>query len=1430
MKILKKTTAIALALILLAGILPMPAVAEHNNAEYEDEPSLLHEKAMDYEEILDDETLEYEISREEAPENDEPVDAEPDKEGFTVAFNANGGINSPGQALRITGADGAVGPENMPNPPPTLTDFAFRHWNYEQDGSGWIFNGWSQVTEDVTVYAQWGHSVSFDGNGITLSPGGGWQDSAHSYVPRIIPRGESANSTAGVVWPNNPTRAGWLFDGWYTVRDLEGGTRFDGDSIIEHNVALFARWVPNTVALITFDPQGGVLAGGHSDTRRATIGTMMSSNRALNEGVLNPTGAPLVIKQGLALEGWWTAPGGPDGGGTRFGAPGDGSWPARRASSSISTTIRGDITVYAHWIKRIAFNPNGAASTPISWGAGTSGLIATVDFPAETENGTIYADGTWTNNSSSGVAGRFVFPEEPARAGFVFAGWFDTSAATGGNQLFGDTNIDEFFANQPSGQMSVWARWEQEPPATIIFDTSGGQWQGGSAERHISIIRGQTFRQSPNSNLWPEPPTREGYIFLGWWPTPDHEVVPLPPDPNNMWSTYEFPGQFTANTVITDDMTVYAVWTNDFITLNFHPGRAGVTDPAQIRRLPTGWSFSAMSTLVNGFYAHSGGSFSVGFGSHGNTMDGGGGVFNISFDSQPDGLGEPFPFSKHFYEDADYYGVWGATLAFNNNHRAIIPTVHNSTMRRTVLAGLTHANNHTHKHAFGWQPYIWPNTHNWRELPLTGFGVMGWNTQHDGSGEWVTSDTVINGNTQVFAIWVEGVAFQSGFAPDTVIAPENRVRFPVFPGTVNDTPQGMPPNPEWPGQVFHSWNTNPNRTGTTFAGSSVIPMGTTLYATWDTIVTFDPNAPDAAMPGATTASIISGNTIGQAFPPNPVRPGWSFIGWNTAPDGSGIAAMSNAPTVIESMTLYAMWHRAGAGTVPVSFIPGSGGSLIGETTVEVSAGATLQAQNIPTPVPGGGYSFAGWYFDDNPISANEMLEMTIAEPIIFEARFEAILSPSSAFRIYYNLNGGVGGPTPNPETDKPAGVHALSTVEPTHANVSDRAVKFLGWSLTRSPAILNPGAPIPALVTAVTITDSNLTVYAVWMLEANAAPSPTFRVYYNIYYNLNGGAGGPTPNPETDKPAGAHALSTLEPTHANVSGRAVKFLGWSLTRSPAILNPGAPIPALVTAVTITDSDVTVYAVWMLETAAETHGPPPSLASYKRQAYIIGCDLGLIQPLKNMTRAEAATIFFRLIKDEARADYWAQSSNYSDIQLTDWFNNAVCTMTNKGVFNGYHDNTFAPNKPITRAEMAAAIVRFMNADDAPQPVTDLFNDIENHWAKTYINAAGQHGWIVGPEGIGGPFQPERPITRAEAAAFINRIYGRMQESADDLLPDMLIWPDNLDSTAWYYLYLQSASNSYTYDWKCSIYERWLTIIPARNWAALERPYSLPNSVG
>ncbi len=248
---------------------------------------------------------------------------------------------------------------------------------------------------------------------------------------------------------------------------------------------------------------------------------------------------------------------------------------------------------------------------------------------------------------------------------------------------------------------------------------------------------------------------------------------------------------------------------------------------------------------------------------------------------------------------------------------------------------------------------------------------------------------------------------------------------------------------------------------------------------------------------------------------------------------------------------------------------------------------------------------------------------------------------------------------------------------------------------------------------------------------------------------------------------------------------------------------------------------------------------PSLNTKDHYGYIIGYPVDYytgqpttdqtkkpVRPEGKITRAEVATIYFRMLTDESRTKFWSQSNAYSDVKTGDWFNNAVSTLSKAGIIAGYEDGSFRPNGYITRAEFATIAARFF---DVTYNGKDLFPDISGHWAKDYINQAANKGFVNGYED--GTFKPDRNITRAEAVTLVNRTLDRHPDKSH-FTKDMLVWPDNMDQTKWYYADMQEATNSHTYQMKENSdktkYENWTKTLPIRNWEALEKAWSNANS--
>lgn len=302
---------------------------------------------------------------------------------------------------------------------------------------------------------------------------------------------------------------------------------------------------------------------------------------------------------------------------------------------------------------------------------------------------------------------------------------------------------------------------------------------------------------------------------------------------------------------------------------------------------------------------------------------------------------------------------------------------------------------------------------------------------------------------------------------------------------------------------------------------------------------------------------------------------------------------------------------------------------------------------------------------------------------------------------------------------------------------------------------------------------------------------PTNPSYYILSYESNGG----TEYPDERYEAGARVTIDKNPVRPHYI-----FKGWYADE--ALTQP--------VSVVVMDRNRVVYAAW------EKTDVPEWLNGDDHYAYIVGYPDGMVHPEANITRAEVATIFFRLLRNEIREQNLTRINAFSDVGEGMWFNAAVSTMAKLNVVNGYPDGTFRPNETITRAEFAAIAARF---DRETTGGETPFSDILGHWARTEIERAAYNGWINGyPDGT---FRPDRKITRAESMALVNRVLARDPASPDDLLANMIRWPDNMDTGAWYYLDVQEATNSHDYERETKPTETWTGLRHPQDWTVYER---------
>ena len=302
----------------------------------------------------------------------------------------------------------------------------------------------------------------------------------------------------------------------------------------------------------------------------------------------------------------------------------------------------------------------------------------------------------------------------------------------------------------------------------------------------------------------------------------------------------------------------------------------------------------------------------------------------------------------------------------------------------------------------------------------------------------------------------------------------------------------------------------------------------------------------------------------------------------------------------------------------------------------------------------------------------------------------------------------------------------------------------------------------------------------------NTYKKPGGTAQYTLRYESNGGT------VYDDERYNRNTIVTLDKTPVR---EGYTFTGWYAD---------ADLTEKINEIQMT-SDKTVYAGWKIT------GVPEWLNGDDHFAYVIGYPDGNVEPKGNITRAEVATIFFRLLKEDVRSSNLSTESGFADVLSENWFNTEISTMAALGILQGRAADTFEPNAPITRAEFAAICARF---DTARTNGASNFTDISGHWAKAEIERAVTLGWITGYEDD--TFRPDNYITRAEAMTMINRVLQRLPENAEDLLAGMNIWPDNQPGD-WYYLAVQEATNSHHYDRKADdVHEHWTELRDDPDW--------------
>ena len=739
-------------------------------------------------------------------------------------------------------------------------------------------------------------------------------------------------------------------------------------------------------------------------------------------------------------------------------------------------------------------------------------------------------------------------------------------------------------------------------------------------------------------------------------------------------------------------------------------------------------------------------------------------------------------------------------------------------------------------------------------------------------GEVLTANTDLYGRwtrlgTKIVTFKVQNGTWSGGATEDKTVTVELRNGL----GTLSkgDVPTGMIPDGGY--QAPGAWDSRPNTNadGISETGNYVytytFPPKDKCTVTYHWVSTENPDS--AVLPAPETV------TEGTPHPVATVArvEDWAFSGWydNEACTGDLVGEVKYSSTD-PTIDLYGKWtHKECYVTFLADYADymmperGSlnvGGQTVSEYKVPVPYGSTLQneGKSLPTPVSGSEnqWFFKGWDLEEDGsekifYTDPDVLNMPVRSDLIFVAQWWPIVT--------FDANGGAWSSGETIETMHYVKIQTDTEKVAAESTPVRNGYTFLGWytaadggnranfeEKVNRPTTLYAHWAKNAAVTFRIVNgtwsggaaeDKTVTVVLYPQADGTASgtldasyvpqimlPAPGYEniaggweqtpntdpngitgdvtyVYrfgsigggsssghstrYTLHYESNGGTA------YKDERCSSGTKVTLDKTPTRES---YTFTGWYADKA---------LTQKITSVTM-NSDKTVYAGW------EATGVPDKLNGDDHFAYVIGYPDGKVHPEGNISRAETATIFFRLLKSDIRDGNLTADNDFSDVSDGQWHNKAISTMAKLGIVKGRRADRFDPDASITRAEFAAICARFSTK---PVENSSSFSDISDHWTENEIERAAAFGWISGyPDGT---FRPDARITRAEAMTMINRVLCRMPQSESDLLDSMVTWPDNKPSD-WHYLAVQEATNSHDFNRQGEVGESWTKLTSVPDW--------------
>ena len=649
-------------------------------------------------------------------------------------------------------------------------------------------------------------------------------------------------SGSTIILPASPSKDGFIFGGWYTDKETITSP-FSATTVITANLILYAKWKVEPLYTVTFESNGGTKVDAIKVKSGSTITLPASPS-----------------KDGFIFGGWYT------------------DKEVSTGLFSAITAITSDLTLYAKWNTEspytVTFNSNGGTK---------------VDAVTVKPGGTI------------------TLPASPSKDGFIFGGWYtDKEVSTG---QFSVTTII-------TSDLTLYAKWTAAPHYTVTFNSNGGS----AVSAITNVKKGSTI-------TLPASPSKDGFIFDGWYT--DKETIT---------------SSFSATTVITANLILYAKWTADphyTVTFNSNGGSAvsAITNVKKGGTITLPASPSKDGFIFDGWY------------------------------TDKDAITSPFSATTVITANLILYAKWTAdshyTVTFNSNGGSAVSAITNVKKGSTITLPASPSKD--------------------------GFIFDGWYIDKDAITGQFSATTVITANLILYAKWTADSHYTVTFNSNGGSAVS------AITNVKKGSTITLPASPSKDGFIFEGWYTDKDAITGQFSAATAITSDLTLYAKWTAdshyTVTFNSNGGSAV---SAITNVKKGSTI--TLPASPSKDGFIFEGWYT--DKDAITGQFSAATAITSdLTLYAKWTADSHYTVTFN---SNGGSAVGAIT-NVKKGSTI---TLPASPSKDGFIFDGWYTDKDAITSPFSATTIITSDLTLYAKWTAVASAPLSLSSASFIDGG----------------------------------------------------------------------------------------------------------------------------------------------------------------------------------------------------------------------------------------------------------------------------------------------------------------------------------------------------------------------------------------------------------------------------------------